>query len=136
MVRTNLSNPDSRVDLLARKDAPGELLLAYNPSTTKRSPLVLARTITCGESWSHVTTLYEGHASYPTMAQVGNSLVTTFTRDGKGVGIGAAATELPPPLGLDPRAAAPDVPREDSLPLPGDRHPASESEHRHGRWRL
>jgi hypothetical protein len=108
-VPTNLLNPHSRVNLLARRGngsrdsnklggAFRELLLAYNPSKTLRQPLDLARSNTCGESWEHVKTLYAGHGSYPTMVQVGDDLVTTFTRDGKGVGIGAAVTRLPPPM--------------------------------------
>jgi hypothetical protein len=108
-VPTNLLNPHSRVNLLARRDSansdsnqlgggPRELLLAYNPSKTLRQPLDLARSNTCGETWEHVKTLYAGHGSYPTMVQVGDDLVTTFTRDGKGIGIGAAVTRLPPPM--------------------------------------
>lgn len=72
--------------------------LASNPSTTARSPLDLARTANCGESFEHVRTLYDGHGGYPTMAQVGEDLITTFTRDGKSVGIGAVAVPLPPPM--------------------------------------
>ena len=109
-VPTKLLNPASRVNLLARRGGMGdssskpgldgfrELLLAYNPSKTLRQPLDLARSNTCGETWEHVKTLYAGHGSYPTMLQVGEDLVTTFTRDGKGVGIGAAVTQLPPPM--------------------------------------
>jgi hypothetical protein len=112
-VPTNLLNPHSRVNLLARRDSGNsdsnqlgefrELLLAYNPSKTLRQPLDLARSNTCGETWEHVKTLYTGHGSYPTMVQVGDNLVTTFTRDGKGVGIGAAVTRLPPPM-MSPRS--------------------------------
>ena len=107
-VPTTLLNPHSRVNLLARRggDESGgsryrELLLAYNPSKTLRQPLSLARSNTCGETWEYVKDLYSGHGSYPTMVQVGEDLVTTFTRDGKGVGIGAAVTRLPPPMSFN-----------------------------------
>ena len=102
-VPTELLNPASRVNLLARRGGNSgvrELLLAYNPSKTRRQPLDLARSNTCGETWEHVKTLYAGHGSYPTMLQVNDDLVTTFTRDGKGVGIGAAVTRLPPPMSV------------------------------------
>lgn len=99
-VPTTMPNPNSRVNLLARRDSPKELLLAYNPSTRDRSPLVLARSTTCGETWETIATLYEGHGGYPTMTQSGEYVVTTFTRDSKTAngGIGAAVMRLPPPL--------------------------------------
>ena len=100
-VPTTLPNPNSRVNLL-RRNGSSELLLAYNPSTSDRRPLSLARSSDCGETWRHVETLYAGHGGYPTMAQVGDFLVTTFTRDGKLLsehgGIGAVTTRLPPPM--------------------------------------
>jgi hypothetical protein len=116
-VPSTLPNPNSRVNLL-RRNGSAELLLAYNPSTTSRQPLSLARSSDCGESWEHVETLYAGHGGYPTMAQVGDDfLVTTFTRDGKLLsehgGIGAVTTRLPPPLSMmqyDARGVPPDAP--------------------------
>lgn len=68
-VATSLPNPNSGLDLLRLKS--GALLLAFNNSSRRRTPLCLALSDDEGESWSHLRVLEdgEGEFSYPTLIQ-------------------------------------------------------------------
>lgn len=65
---TGLPNPDSMVELLVLPS--GTVVLAYNDSTTGRSPLCLARSTDNARSWSSPRTIARaprGEFSYPCM---------------------------------------------------------------------
>src|ERR671916_386056 len=69
-VPTEFANPWSRVDLLALDS--GALLLAYNPSGSNRTPLVLALSTDGGLTWPHSVTIEDDPTkrfSYPYLMQ-------------------------------------------------------------------
>ncbi len=68
-VPTPLPNPNSGLDLLATEQ--GSLLLAFNNSRRRRTPLCVALSDDQGASWPHLRVLEdgEGEFSYPTVIQ-------------------------------------------------------------------
>ena len=77
-----LDNPDAAVAGLGM--APGQMLLAHNPSIASRGTLDLSRSAD-GKSWTLVRTLEQGAAddefSYPAMVWVDGSLWISYTVD-------------------------------------------------------
>ncbi|MGQ9553878.1 MAG: sialidase family protein [Anaerolineae bacterium] len=66
---TALLNPNSGIDVLQLRSGPW--LLAYNPSSSQRTPLSLALSEDEGASWQPVATVASGPGefSYPTLAE-------------------------------------------------------------------
>lgn len=76
----SLPNPDSAIDLLRLKN--GHVVLAFNNSTTARTPLTLALSIDDGDSWTSFRNVEsgEGSFSYPSMVQTADGLIhMTYT---------------------------------------------------------
>jgi predicted neuraminidase len=76
---TDLPNPDSGIDAVTLRD--GRHLLAYNPTTTGRTPLAVAVS-NDAENWRDVLTLEAapGEYSYPAIIQTADGLVhITYT---------------------------------------------------------
>jgi len=67
--RPELPNPNSGLDLI--RLSGGQLVLAYNPSKTERTPLSLSISSDEGETWSAPQTIDDGEAqlSYPSLWQ-------------------------------------------------------------------
>lgn len=84
-VATDIPNPNTKVNLIARSDSGhiGELLLAYNPvSGRERTPLVVASSTDCGFHWKTIATLEDdtdSHFHYPTMVQQNKTIYTVYT---------------------------------------------------------
>lgn len=74
-VPTPLPNPNSGLDLLRLQD--GALVLAFNNSPHKRTPLCVALSEDEGITWPHVQVLEDGEAefSYPTLVQRRNGRI-------------------------------------------------------------
>lgn len=107
---TPLENPNAKICMFRRSDTAG-VILAYNPSRSKRTPLALSTTED-GVNWSRFATLEgELHDSfdYPTPIQVGHSVFTVYSADNHSA-IKLAVTALP---GVD---AAPATPRQPEGP--------------------
>ncbi len=80
---TMLRNPNSAVDMIRLKS--GNLLLAFNDSSTRRTPLVVALSEDEGESWTckKIIESGEGEFSYPALIQTKDGtvhLVYTYKR--------------------------------------------------------
>lgn len=60
--QTDIPNPSARVALLRLQT--GELMLAYNHSSTVRTPLVLALSTDGGQTWPHRRAIETGEAAY------------------------------------------------------------------------
>jgi predicted neuraminidase len=80
---TTIPNPSSAIELLKLKN--GHVLLAFNDSREKRTPLCLALSLDDGQSWSSKRVLEDapGRFSYPSMFQSGDGrihLSYTFRR--------------------------------------------------------
>jgi predicted neuraminidase len=71
---TGFPNPNSGLDVLKLRN--GDLLLAYNDSPAKRTPLCLAIAPNA-EQWQYKVTIEQGHGefSYPTLLQTDNDLI-------------------------------------------------------------
>ena len=67
--QTPLPNPNAGIDLLQLRS--GALVLAFNNSRTRRTPLCIALSDDAGESWPHMQALEdaEGEFSYPTLVE-------------------------------------------------------------------
>jgi predicted neuraminidase len=79
-VTVSLPNPDTAVDLL--RLANGHVVLAFNNSTVRRSPLTLALSTDEGTSWCAFRDLEsgDGEFSYPTLIQTRDGLIhITYT---------------------------------------------------------
>ena len=81
-----LKNPNSKISITAVTDSNGQrgLVLAYNPSETARTPLVLAHSVD-GRSWKDFA-LVENEFdvpgrfyAYPTVIQHGPELLVSYT---------------------------------------------------------
>lgn len=82
---TIFPNPNSGIDLLKTKN--GNLILVYNHSTTKRTPLNIALSEDEGETWKYNKILEDGPGeySYPQIIQTQDNLihiVYTYLRRG------------------------------------------------------
>ncbi|MCS7022070.1 MAG: exo-alpha-sialidase [Gemmataceae bacterium] len=64
---TDLPNPNAGIDVVRLKN--GDLILIYNPTTTARTPLSLARSSDDGKTWKKIVDLETepGEYSYPAM---------------------------------------------------------------------
>lgn len=124
---TALPNPNSRVNLVSRPLPAGgtELLLAYNPSSHVRQPLVLARSRDCGVTWESVASLYPGEASYPTILALNESVWTIFTRDSTTRGIGLAMMSTVPTGREPPSSHVSKAPADISLSSVTDQRSAN-----------
>jgi predicted neuraminidase len=73
--RTHLPNPSSRVDLTRLQS--GRLLLAFNDSTTERTPLTLALSDDEGRTWVHRYDIETdaGDFSYPSVIQTRDGVI-------------------------------------------------------------
>jgi len=73
--KTSLRNPNSAVELIRLND--GRLLLVYNDSSVKRTPLVVALSEDDGETWHNVIVLEkeEGEFSYPSAVEHSDGIV-------------------------------------------------------------
>ncbi|MFQ5856381.1 MAG: exo-alpha-sialidase, partial [Anaerolineae bacterium] len=74
-IPTPLPNPNSGLDLLRLKS--GALVLAFNNSSRRRTPLCVALSDDEGLTWSHMQVLEdeEGEFSYPTLIQARNGRI-------------------------------------------------------------
>ena len=93
---TPLDNPNAKIAMFRRNDGPG-VVLAYNPSTSHRTPLALAATED-GVIWNEFATLEKYDETnaydYPTPTQVGNKVYTTYSANEHSA-IKLAITDLP-----------------------------------------
>jgi len=77
---TELPNPSSGIDAVRTKD--GDVFLIYNPTTSLRSPISLARSTDDGKTWKKFSDLETepGEFSYPAMiASAAGTLEITYT---------------------------------------------------------
>jgi predicted neuraminidase len=96
----NLPNPDAAVSAIGL--APGQMLLAHNPSTESRTQLDLSQSAD-GAHWTTLATLDQGVAgtefSYPAMAWVDGSLWLSYTQNRQRIAWQRLAAPLQPARG-------------------------------------
>lgn len=83
---TSLPNPNSGIDAIRLKD--GRILLVYNHSQKKRTPLNVAVSLDGGLNWNNVITLEnnQGSYSYPAVIETSDGLVhITYSWNGSNI---------------------------------------------------
>lgn len=83
---TDLPNPNSAVELIRLRS--GRLLLVYNPSMNRRTPLTAALSEDGGQTWPWRANLAEGDGSfaYPSAVQTADGTIhVVYTSDGRRV---------------------------------------------------